>query len=267
MLKSYAFDVDGNLVFTDDTIWIEIWEDGKRTPKEISQKQYAELTPEIHIWEKMRYVNGDKEQSMINFQSAWGFEKSIFDALKLDKKWPSWEKFVEANIQASPISIITARGHPVEDLKTTHKRIIHEILTDGQREDLVYNMKEHLWRYYLFEDKVINIYLDNNYYAPCTNEIFLESINKDLSCSMPDTKNAAFEAFVLHVKKIFTRYYGANFLADRKIRVGFSDDTNSNIEWLNDFVNKEYIWLMWKYPEIKFNLYDTNNPENTIKLN
>lgn len=76
----------------------------------------------------------------------------------------------------------------------------------------------------------IDAYLDNNYYAPCTNEIFLKSINKDLSCSMPETKNAAFEQFVLHIKKVFEGYYGAEFLINRRIRVGFSDDAHANIE-------------------------------------
>ena len=267
MLKSYAFDVDANLVFTDDTIWIEVLENGNRTPREISQKQFEELWSDINLWKKLRYVNNDKEQSMVNFKRKWGFEKSVFDALSQGKLGPSWNKFLEANKQASPIALITARGHPIEDLKSTHKKIIYEVLTEGQREDLIDNMKEHLWRYYIYDDMTINAYLDNNYYAPCTNEVFLESINKNLSCSMPETKNAAFEQFVLHVKKVFESYYGANFLTNRKIRLGFSDDTNANIQWLDDFINKEYTWLMWKYNEIKFALYDTNKPENTIKFN
>ena len=267
MLKWYGFDTDGNLVYTDTRVCIEVLEDGKRRRKEISQIQFDELWSDIKIWEKMRFVNNDKEQSMVNFKSEWGFEKAVFDALNQGKVGPSREKFIEANVQASPIAIITARGHPIADLKSTHKKIIYEVLTAGQREDLMYNMKEHLWRYHLYEDMAIDKYLDNNYYAPCTNQIFLESINKDLSCSMPETKNAAFEQFTLHIKKVFEGYYGAEFLINRRIRIGFSDDANANIEWLDDFINKEYSGLMWKYPEIKFMLYNTHTPENTIKFN
>jgi hypothetical protein len=47
---------------------------------------------------------------------------------------------------------------------------------------------------------------------------------------MPARKNAAFEQFVIHTKKVFEKYYGANFMSTRKIRVGFSDDTYKNIE-------------------------------------
>jgi len=47
MLKSYAFDVDSNLVFTDTTIWIEILQDEKRIPIQISQQQYDELSSDL----------------------------------------------------------------------------------------------------------------------------------------------------------------------------------------------------------------------------
>ncbi|MEI6118309.1 MAG: hypothetical protein WCP92_03555 [bacterium] len=47
MLKSYAFDVDYNLVYTDDTIWIDVLENGKWIPKEISQKQYEEVASQL----------------------------------------------------------------------------------------------------------------------------------------------------------------------------------------------------------------------------
>jgi hypothetical protein len=51
-----------------------------------------------------------------------------------------------------------------------------------------------------------------------------------LSDPMPARKNAAFERFVLHNKRLFQKYYGADFMNNRKIRIGFSDDTNKNIE-------------------------------------
>lgn len=147
---------------------------------------------------------------------------------------------MEANSYASPIAFITARGHPVAELKATHKKIIYEILNDSQREDLVYSMKERIGNYKLDADILINMYLDNNFYAPCSNEVFLQSIGKTIEDSMPDRKNAAFEESVLHVKKVFENYYGANFLSKRKIRVGFSDDTNENIHGLHNHIDKPF---------------------------
>lgn len=257
MLKWYAFDVDYNLVCTDDTIWIDVLENGTRTPKEISQKQYEEFWPEIKKWEKMRHLDNSIEKSMQNFRGPWRYEKKIFEAIKQGKFWPSWDKFIEANRYASPIAFITARGHSIEELKDTHKKIIYNVLTDGQREDLIYSMKERLWNYKLSDDVVINTYLNDNYYAPCSNEIFLETINKNISDSMPARKNAAFEQFVIHTKQVFEKYYGTNFMSTRKIRVGFSDDTYKNIEWLHTYIYTKDTGMMRRYPEILFRLYDT----------
>ena len=77
---------------------------------------------------------------------------------------------------------------------------------------------------------LINTYLNNNYYAPCSDEKFLEYIKSSLATPMPDRKNAAFEQFVARSKSVFKQYYGDEFLAKRKIRIGFSDDTAKNIE-------------------------------------
>lgn len=257
MLKAYAFDVDSNLVFTDSTIWIDVLENGKRIPKEISQLQYEEFWPKLKKWDTVRYANNNAEQSMRNFRGPGKFERDIFSAISQWKFWPSRDKFIEANRYASPLAIITARGHPVHECKETHKKIIYDVFTSHQRDDLISSMKERLGNYKTSEAELIDIYLDNNFYAPCSEEMFLASIDKDLSYSMSDRKNAAFEQFVLHTKEVFKKYYGANFLAKRKIRIGFSDDTHSNITWLHNFIHTPDIWLMRKYPEIKFRLYDT----------
>jgi len=260
MLKSYAFDVDYNLVYTDDTIWIDVLENGKWVPKEISQKQYEEVASQLKTWETMRYLNNDMEQSMKNFRGAGKYEKTLFDALSKENntgKWPSRNKFIEANTYASPIAIITARGHPVEDLRETHRKIILDELSSGQQEDLLTSIQERLWDHKQSDEFYINTYLNNNFYAPCSDEQFLATIEKKLSDRMPDRKNAAFEAFVVHAKKVFEHYYWANFMATRKMRIGFSDDTSSNIEWLHNYIHTDKTGLMRKYPEVLFRMYDT----------
>lgn len=265
MLKSYAFDIDSNLIFTDTTLWIDTLENGRREPKEISQQDWDVFSSEIKKWEKMRYLNNDQRQTMKNFYNSWTYEKVVFDSIQQNKLWPSWDKFLEAHKYASPLAYITARGHPLYDFKNTHKKIIYEVLTASQREDLIYSMKERLWNYQRDDDVLIDAYLNNNFYAPCSNEPFLQEIQKTLVDPLADRKNIAFEQFVLHVKKIFKSYYGANFLENRKIRIGFSDDNHLNIKWLHHYINDKDTWLMRKYPEIKFVLYNTNKPEQTIK--
>ena len=81
MLKAYAFDVDSNLLFTDTTIWIEIFQDGKRIPAEISQQQYDDLASDLKKGERFKYIDNNVEKSMKNFRGAGRFEKDIFDAI------------------------------------------------------------------------------------------------------------------------------------------------------------------------------------------
>lgn len=255
MLKAYSFDVDSNLFFTDTTIYLEkLLPNGTRSKVEVSQKEYEVL---IHNTEKYRHVHGDIEQSMVNFKRPWAYEKAIFDAISKEQFWPSYPKYIEAIRSASPIQKNTARGNSVQEIKATDKRIIHEVLTNSHREDLVYSMKERLWNYKKNDDYYINEFLNNNLDAPCSNTAFLKSIHKKLSDSMSSRKNAAFEQFVVHIKKIFSQYYGDHFLNKRKIRLGFSDDTYKNIEWLHHFIYTEGSWLMRKYPEVLFRVYDT----------
>ena len=83
MLKAYGYDIDSNLVFTDNTIWLDKWQDGTWVPTEVSQTQHDDMSAEGILKEKKiyRYLNDDVEASMINFRGADRFEKDIFDAI------------------------------------------------------------------------------------------------------------------------------------------------------------------------------------------
>jgi len=262
MLKAYGYDIDSNLVFTDNTIWLDKWQDGTWVPTEVSQTQHDDMSAEGILKEKKiyRYLNDDVEASMINFRGADRFEKDIFDAINKPNntgKWPSWGKFIEGNRYASPIAEITARWYPVEDLRSTHKKIILDVLTSSQQEDFLSSMQERLWDYEHDEAFYIEKYLNNNYYAPCSNEEFLASIWMTLKDTMSDRKNAAFEQFVLLSKRVFTGYYGTELLKNRKIRIGFSDDVEKNIRGIHEFIDNKENGIRWKYPEILFRVYDT----------
>jgi len=262
MLKSYAFDVDSNLLFTDNAIWLDKWQDGTWIPIEVSQKQHDDMSAEGILKEKKiyRYLNDDVEASMINFRGPDRFETDIFNAInKPDNsgKWPSWEKFIEANRYASPIAEITARWHPVKDLRKTHEKIILDVLTSSQQEDFLGSMQERLWDYGHSEAFYIQKYLDNNLYAPCSNEEFLASIGMTIKDPLSDRKNTAFEQFVLLSKHVFQWYYWAELLKNRKIRMGFSDDVGKNIRGLHQFIDSKEQGIRWKYPEILFRIYDT----------
>ena len=71
-------------------------------------------------------------------------------------------------------------------------------------------------------------------------------------------KNAAFEQFIPHTKKIFEYYYGTEFLSKRKICIWFSDDTKKNVEAMTKYIMET---LLEKYPNVYFMLYDTRDPK------
>lgn len=262
--KAYGFDIDGNLANTDDTIWIEILQDGKWIAKEISQKEDAELSAQGEYKKKTscRYLNDNIEDAMQNFRGEGKYQTSLFNALNKPNdigKWPSWKKSIEAKCSAAPTGIITARWHPVEELKEMDRKIILEVLTTHEQEDFFNSMKERIGNYSLDDETLIETYLNNNFYAPCSDEKYLASIGKKLSDSMPDRKNAAFESFVIHTKKVFEAYYGIDFFEKNQIHMGFSDDTYKNIEGLHNFIYIKDTGLMRKYPEIIFRMYDTGD--------
>jgi hypothetical protein len=45
----------------------------------------------------------------------------------------------------------------------------------------------------------------------------------------PERKKVAFEHFLRHINRVFVNYYGKEFVDQRKISVGFSDDLKVNI--------------------------------------
>lgn len=261
MLKAYAFDIDSNILFTDTKIILEKrWENGIRERIEATQDQYGECMKDR---EHYRYINNIEEQSMQNFRWPGKIKKILFDAIEKDNFWPSRNKFIQAHKKASPIGIITARGHPLHEFVDTHKAIIYEILDDYERDELVYSMRQRLW----FaapkrKDSLINAFLKNNFYGPCADEQFLKSINMSFANPTSEKKKAAFEKFLQHIKRIFTHYYGEEFVRQRKLSVGFSDDLKINILGMQNHIINE---LMHKFPEIKFCLYDTSDPKNISK--
>lgn len=142
-----------------------------------------------------------------------------------------------------------------------------DTLSSNQQEDFLDSMKERLGDYEQSEEAYIEAYLRNNYYAPCSDEVFLKMIGKTLKDSMPSRKNAAFEQFVLHTKNVFMKYFSAEYLSTRKIRVGFSDDTYKNIQGIHDFIHNENNGIRRKYPDMRFTIYDTSdNISPAIKI-
>jgi len=258
-LKWYAFDVDSNLLFTDTKILLEKFDWKWRCLVEVSQSEYPELIklPEYRFW------GWNREKSMQNFLSIGTFKNEIIDALDNNKFWPSRPKLLQATVTARPISIITARGHPIDEIRDAHQFIIFEILNESEIEQLVNWMKINKNIGSNNKNKIIKMYLDNNLYLPIRSKDFEKISGINLSLSTRERKLVWFEMFIEHLYKVFESYMSKSYLKDKKISVGFSDDYEENIVWMRDFMENV---LLKKYPKLKFSVYDTANPNFVKKI-
>lgn len=167
-------------------------------------------------------------------------------------------------MNARPISLITARWHPIDEILETHKFIIFETLSESELDQLIYWM----WintgeKWSKNKLKIVKKYLDNNLYIPVRSRDFekIAWINWDLSTWQ--RKLVWFEMFIGHLNKVFESYTSSSYLKNKKISVGFSDDLWENINWMRDFIENS---LLKKYPNFKFSVYDTSNPEFVKKV-
>ncbi len=250
--KAYAFDIDENLLHTNCTVFVERWNGSKLETCEIPETELKAKLEEGRI-----YPDNDPEECFRNMRL--GNEKltqDLFDALAAGAYGPAWERFKLANLQASPIGIITARGHPIEDLKAAHRAILHEVFTTEEKEQFLEQMKLRLGDYRASEDHLIHDFFDMNYYAACANRTYSDSLNLPFDTPSPKKKVFAFNKFIEHIvklnqEKLMNPYHKA-------LKIWFSDDSLENLSAIEEAVQNRFVL---SYPEITFALYNTNNPD------
>ncbi len=253
--RSYAFDFDGNLVFTKDTIFLlkRDWKWWHK--KEVSQKEFDNIQIDGKNW---RRLNDSPQDSLINFWKSGNYKKSLLDALSSNQTWPGRNVYIQANKNASPIAKITARGQSPNELMEAHRAVIYDILTIEDRLSLIENMQINL-NMKLSENMAIELYLNNNLYLPVQSSEFLNMYALNLAIPTKIRKNIWFERFVWHIDLLFRKYYWKSFVNNPKFSVWFSDDNLQNIQSMMDFIKAD---LMIKYPYVKFVVYNTNDSKN-----
>lgn len=250
--KAYAFDIDENLLHTNCTVFVERWNGSKLETCEIPESELK-----AKLADGRTYPNNDPEECFRNMRFGNGkLTQDLFDALVAGAYGPAWERFKLANLQASPIGIITARGHPIEDLKAAHRAILHEVFTTEEKEQFLEQMKLRLGDYRASEDHLIHDFFDMNYYAACANRTYSDSLNLPFDTPSPKKKVFAFNKFIEHIvklnqEKLMNPYHKA-------LKIWFSDDSLENLSAIEEAVQNRFVL---SYPEITFALYNTNNPD------
>jgi len=257
--KSYAFDFDSNLVFTQDTIFLlkNSWWSWNKV--EISQQEFDEIQIDNKNW---RRLNDNPIDSLVNFRKPGNYKKALLDALDNNMKWPARWSFVEANESASPIAIITARGQSPNELEISHKLLIYKFFSTKERWSLVENMQKNL-NVELDEKQAIELYLKNNLYLPVESQEFLDMSGTNLEMPTKIRKHVSLQIFVKHVQNLFSIYNWKEFIENPEFSMWFSDDNLQNSKSMVDFIKSN---LSLKYPKVKFSVYDTNDFKNVKKI-
>jgi hypothetical protein len=231
-LKYYAFDWDDNIVHMPTKIIVKD-EDGKEIG--MSTDDFADHRH--NIGKKDFNYNGHNivgfaDNPFRNFRTE-GDKDFLIDAMRA-KTGPSFDDFREAINNGSIFSIITARGHNPNTLKTAIYNYIISDFKGISKDELVKNLKK--YRDFAGEDKMsdnelIKYYLSLNKYYPV-------SFGSGSASNPEEGKVRAMDEFVEYIQNMAAilnkRVYLKNDLGNEFISyspsIGFSDDDPKNVD-------------------------------------
>jgi hypothetical protein len=266
-LLYYSFDWDDNILHMPTFIYMDKLVDGNWQPISVTPSEFAIVRNDSNY--RIRENN-----SIIAFQDFRDFGPKGSDVFLEDVKHavlekhygPSWDKFIRCLTEGSIFAIVTARGHEYDTLKKGVKWVIDNCLTKEQQDSMYENClkfaklfnknSSYIKSSGLFsENTLIKEYLDScKFYGVGTpmSESFKQEFNFDDSIKTEEAKRLVLEKFmeICHQN---------GKLVDAKVCLGFSDDDKKNVEHVKDFFHfKSKI-----YSNMKLNVYDTSNKENT----
>lgn len=224
--KAYCFDLDENIFNTEEVIFL--WDTEEQKEIAVLQDKYYQLITSP----RYTHINNEIEESMRNFRkNDWYLCKQLISCYKQyqagdeSKIWPSWGTFLQAINTKSPIAIITARGHRVEEFEKAFYALSRLMI----------------------EDKVISK-IPNIIFYPVSNTEFCENFGIEFTVPISEKKALCFKDFM---SKITTT-------AEGKLSIGFSDDSMCNIMKMIQFVleNNVQTWTD-ETLDIEYNFYDT----------
>ncbi len=254
-LRSYIFDWDDNILYMPTTIKMDRKEGDNWVPVDVPTDEFAHVRTNPDY----RFRDGDPEKAFIDFRETESFINDTKEAIHQGSFAPSADKFKEALIYGNRFAINTARGHRPEALKEGVKLFINMVLSDGEREEMLNNIRKNLpLTKGLNDEQVIDLYLDEmGEYYPVSSEEFGERFGLEVTggASNPEhAKKVAIEHFVKKVLRNVKKLIESGTYT--KMSVGFSDDDLGNVKAVESFIEDQ---LKHIYPELHFVVYDTSD--------
>jgi hypothetical protein len=238
-MKYYAFDWDDNIVYMPTNIIVKN-EDGDEIGMGTEDfAKYRHIIGKEPFVYKGEEIVGFAERPFRNFKEE-GDKDFIIDAMEAETG-PAFDDFREAINNASIFSIITARGHDPETLKTAVENYIINNFNGINKDEMIKNLKKYrdfAGEDEMTDDELIKYYLDLNKYYPVTFGDETGAVNPE------NAKIDAMQDFILHVKKMAKILDKKAFIRNKVSNnftptIGFSDDDIANVTKMRKAFEKE----------------------------
>ena len=248
--RAYSFDWDDNILMMPTRIHLDYSVNGLAwVPVSVSTEEFRSIRHKLGT--EFRFLNDHEGEAFKDFKEYDAFISDTKEALDNRRYGPSFNKFKEALISGSDFSIITARSNPPRAIKDGIKLIIRKSFSYDEQEEMKNNLN----------GVTMDEYLNLQDYHPVSSEEFINKWGLDIGSTNPEEgKKIAFEDFVDRVVDRVSSYQDTDDFEG--ISIGFSDDDISNIEVVEKLIEEK---LKQKYPDIKFLVYDTSDPDNPKK--
>lgn len=251
--KAYSFDWDDNILNMPTVIHLDYKiGDFAWVPVDLTTERFRSIRDKIGT--EFKYRNNSVEESFKDFRDHDAFLRDTEQAIDHRRFGPSFDKFIEALKSGSDFSIITARGNSPDTIKEGIKLIIDRKIIYEDKEIMMENLN----------GLSIDEYLNLQDYHPVTSKEFGEKFGIDNVATDPEMgKQVALRDFVDRImSQVNTLVDGDDNQLYKGVSIGFSDDDIGNIEAVEKFIEDE---LIKKYPNVKFLVYDTSDPNNPKK--
>jgi hypothetical protein len=255
--RGYAFDWDDNILFMPTKIHLEKKEKvgDEWKPEDVTTSEFAKIRHKLPnkdypLGRGYRLLNNDPLEAYKSFRDYDAVIKDAKEAIETKQFSPYFEKFKEALLFGNDFSIITARGNPPDSIKETIKMIIDDHFTEEEREEMKKNLN----------GLSIDDYLYLQDYDSVSSDEYKQKYGVGDASNPEHQKMMSLERFVQRVVsdagnlKSHPKFTGFS--------VGFSDDDLGNIRAAEEFIRKD---LIKKYPDVKFLVYDSSDPNNPKK--
>lgn len=259
------FDWDGNLLNLHTPSYLLHYVNNEWIEEKVTNEELQYLLPIIDNYylnggyTEWKYIDDEKYTAFSEFRDNGyrGNSSFLLDTMNaINKKQfgSIWNEFIDCIVGGYCFAIITARGHEPNTIRETIKWIINNYLSCEQYKLMIKNLKKFNSLFdendpinFLSDDEIIEDYLNDCEFIGISSEWFGKKFNVDNKSFLND------EYYKLIAAKYFINrlnHYGEKL--NKKVEVGFSDDTLKNVTTMFLYFKNE---LSKIYPNIKFNVY------------